>query len=126
MSISVHLFIGASAVIILGGGFFGCGGNSVAIWTSNRKFTSLSYVDLFFLSGVQDLKDILSKLLAWSILEVSRLKEHLDVSEFAEVEVTFFVERVILKFELLKLSLELSISSSSGSSSTTDGLTSWC
>jgi len=101
-------------------GIIGCSCDRVAIWTGNREFSALSDVNLLFLGSVQDLEHILSKGLTWTFIEVSCLKEHLDVTELAEVEVTFLVESVILKLHLLNLSLELS--GSCTTSGTTDGL----
>ena len=45
-----------------------------------------------------------------AILNVTGLKQHLDVAKLAEVKVTLLIERVVLQFQFLDLSLQLRIS----------------
>jgi len=82
---------------LLSGIFFSSSGSSLAasnhlaIWSRDSQLSCLSDLDLLVLSSVEDLENVLAELLAWTSLNSPGLKQKLDVSELAEVEVALLV-----------------------------------
>ena len=70
--------------------------NLFAVWCSDRQLTACAHFNFLVFSSVQDLKNVLTEIVAWAVLHGSTLEKHLDISQLSEVEVALFVESIIL------------------------------
>lgn len=84
-----------------GGGRCDLTGDLLAVRGSDRKHTSCAHLNTLIFSCVKDFEDVLAQLVTWTLLHRSSLEQHLDISELSEVEVSLFIESVVLELELL-------------------------
>ena len=61
----------------------------------DQQFSLLVDGDLLFLGGVEDLEDFAAE---WILIQSSFLEHFLNISQLAEIEFSFAVERVIIHF----------------------------
>ena len=80
-------------------------GDLLTVGSCDRENTGGAHLDALVFGCVENLKDILAKLVSWSRLHRSSLEKHLDVSQLSEVEVTLLIKGVILELKLLHGSL---------------------
>jgi len=109
-----HKFIGGRGLLSIGFFFLFFVGSWVAAST-NRTIRGgdgqLAFVtngDFFVFASIQDLEDVLAKALLLSLFDLAGLEEEFNFSELVEIEQPLFFKSIVLQFELLKLSLELS------------------
>lgn len=79
----------------------------ITVGSCDSKLATGANFNLLIFSGVKNLQDILAEVVAGTGFHRSALKQHLDVSQLGEVEISFLVESVVLESELLDGTFEL-------------------
>lgn len=79
-----------------------------AIRGSDGELALVSNGDFLVLASVKNLEDVLAKALLLGLLDLAGLEEEFNFSQLVEIEQALFLKGIVLEFELLELSLELS------------------
>lgn len=74
--------------------------------TCNYQFAVTTNLHFFVFTCVQNLQNVLCNLIFGCFCNPS-LEQHFDITQFSKVEITFFVQSIVLEFQLLYLCFKL-------------------
>lgn len=105
-----------AGILTLGVGHRDLSIDLLAIRSSDCEQAIGAHLNFLVFCSVENLEDILAKVVSRTSFHRSTLKEHLDVSQLGEIEVSFLIKSVILESKLLHSLLKLThfCSASSG------------